>query len=230
MTTAGISGFGTTLTWNGTLIAELKTIEGPKMKVNQIDLTSHNSPSGFFEGVAGVGDGGEISISGNLIMGDTGQNAAITDFFAKTTRAVVLTAPGGLMTWTCNCFMTGYDPSFPFDKNLSFSGTLKVTGVPVLGYLAAPNLTALTITTATLVPTFAAGTYSYVATTTGTTYTVTPTCATATSITVNGATVVSGAASSAISTPSVGIYSLQVVTLKTGYVNTVYNITVTKTS
>lgn len=161
---------------------------------------------------------------------DPGELAAITDFLAKTTRQVILTGPGGGCTWTANCFITAYEPTFPFDKEMSFTATLKVTGMAAVAYSNAPNLTALTLTTATLIPTFAGGTYTYVATTTGTTFTVTPTCATADSIQVNSNTVVSGSPSSAISTPSVGIYALTVTTLKAGMISRVYSITVTKTA
>jgi len=232
--TSGISGFGTTLSWNGTALAELKKIGGPKISVSTIPMTNHGSPSGFAEFVGGVGDGGEVSISGNLIAGDTaGANAMITDMIAKTIRAVVITGPGSLFTWSFNALCTGYEPTLDFDANLSFTATFKVTGVPTFGYTSAPQLTALSITTTptTLFPTFAAGTYIYQVQTSGTSFTVTPTCATADNITVNGSTVVSGNASSAIAIAGVGtIVTVTIVCIKAGMINRTYTITVTKTS
>ena len=105
--TSGLSGSGTTLSWNGTALAELKKIGGPKFKVNTINLTNHSSPSGFSEFAAGVGDAGEITIEGNLIAGDTSvQTALIADMVAKTARAFIITGPGSLFTWTGDAIVT----------------------------------------------------------------------------------------------------------------------------
>ena len=94
----------------------------------------------------------------------------------------------------------------------------------------APNLTALAITTATLAPAFAAGTYAYgsgVAQAVAS-VTVTPTCATATSITVNGVVVASGVASGAI-TLTTGINLITIVVAQTGTVSKTYTVSINKT-
>jgi len=95
---------------------------------------------------------------------------------------------------------------------------------------AAPDLTALTVTTATLAPAFSGTTYTYgsnVAQAVAS-VTVTPTCATADTIKVNGTTVASGVASGAI-TLTTGINLITITIIKSGYVNKTYTVTINKT-
>lgn len=94
----------------------------------------------------------------------------------------------------------------------------------------APDLTGLTVTTATLAPVFGGATYAYgssVAQATAS-VTVTPTCAAATSIKVNGIVVVSGAASNAIALAT-GINTITITILKDGKTNKTYTIAINKT-
>jgi hypothetical protein len=241
--TAGLSAFGTTLKWNGTALAELTSISGPKIKVDTKDMTNHDSASAAREFIATLVDGGEIKIEGHFIPGDTaGQIAFITDMLARTTRQAIITAPAAAaFTWTFNAIATDYEPTYPDDGNLGFTASLKVTGLPVLGITYAGDLTGLTITTATLLPTLTASVYSYTATTTGTSVTVTPTYATATSIEVWAGTSIatlalvsvlaSGGTSSAIAIAGVGTnVAIQIRVKKTGYATRVYNVTLVKTA
>ena len=93
------------------------------------------------------------------------------------------------------------------------------------------DLTALSVTTATLSPAFAADTYEYVSTVVNgtTSVTVTPTCATCDSITVNGTTVASGVASGAISL-AVGVNVIYVRTITAEKTNTTYTIRISRAS
>jgi len=165
--TSGYSAFGTTIKWNAQPLAELTSIGGPNISVDTIDLTSHDSGDAFREFVAGLRDGGDISIEGNFIPSDTdGQRAFITDMKAGTKREVIITGPtGAAFTWTFDAIATGYSPSYPFDGKLGFTATLKVTGKPVLAITTSANSSALTLTDSvgekTPVPAYAAGTYIY---------------------------------------------------------------------
>lgn len=95
----------------------------------------------------------------------------------------------------------------------------------------ASNLTALAVTTATLSPVFAAGTYAYTAAVVNatTSVTVTPTCAAATLLRVNGVTVASGVASGAISL-AVGVNTITVTVVETGKTNKTYTIYISRAS
>lgn len=226
----GISAHGTTFKWGGNAVAELTSIGGPRISVDTIDVTSHDSSGKFREFVAGIGDGGEVSLEGMLYSGNTlGQVALVNDMLSRTLREMIITFPDGT-TFTCNAIVTGFEPAAPFEDKLSFSATVKLSGLPSFGVSYADNLTGLVITTATLYPTFAGGTYVYTALGTGTSVTVTPTCAAADYITVNGNVVISAQASSSINVGATGTSTPIVVkTFKAGKTPRTYNITHVKT-
>ncbi len=191
MVTSAVSAFGSTLSWNAVALAELSSISGPSLSVDTIDVSSDGSPSGFREFIAGMKDGGEVSVAGNFISGDTtGQIALTTDMMAGTVRQVVITDPTlSASTWTFNAICTKFEPDRPFDGKFGFTATFKVTGVPVLAVTESADITDMTfedsVGAVTPVPgPFAGGTYTYSATiNTASTYIkVTVTDATAASI------------------------------------------------
>ena len=234
--TSAIAAYGLTLTWNSVALAEVKNVSGPGISFDTIDVTHYTSASQMREFIAGFGDGGDVTVEGNFIASDaTGQIAFIADAIAKTVREVIITHTVSAITWTFDAMVTGFEPTFPMEGGLGFTATLKVSGVPVLGVTLSDQLSGLTLTTATLVPTFAAAKYSYTANTAGVSVTVTPTCAGATSIDVlaDGVLVsnlASGATSGAIAITTAVNVALQVRTKTTGKVDRVYNLTLFKGS
>lgn len=226
---------GTTMTWNTHALAELTSIGGPSMKTDTIELTNHDSADTFREFVAGLRDGGEVTIDGNFIPGDTnGQIALVTDMQAGTARQIVITGPtAAAFTWTFNAICTAFEPSHPFDDKLSFSATFKVTGKPALSISASTGLTTPFFAiseSAVIVPSPANDVYEYVATVlTGiTSVTCTPT-ATAGVITVNGNTVATGEASSAIALGAAGsITTITIVVKETGKMAKTYTVKVAR--
>ena len=134
---AGESGFGTILHWDGADILELTSISGPSQSMSPIDVTSHDSDDAFREFVAGILDGGEISFEGNLITGDsTGQIAMHTDFQAGSKKAWKIKFPAWVDSSheypevDGNGFVTAFEMSFPYEDKITISGTIKVTGKP----------------------------------------------------------------------------------------------------
>lgn len=121
---------GTTLSLDGKLVAELTNITGPSISVDPIDVTSHDTADKFREFVAGLKDGGEISVEGNLVSASQG-NVIMDNIVSGTVVAVVVTFPSGI-TFTAQGFATGFEPGAPHDDKLSFSATIKITGKPVL--------------------------------------------------------------------------------------------------
>lgn len=136
MTSNAVAGFGALFTWNSADIAELTSISGPSESMSPIDITNHDSPDAFREFVAGILDGGEVSIEGNFIKGDTaGQIAMHTDFQAGTMRAWIVKMPGwagGNPQVAGNGYLTAFAISYPFEDKVSFTATVKVTGKPVM--------------------------------------------------------------------------------------------------
>lgn len=232
MTTAAKSAFGTLLSRNGHPVSELTRIGSPSITVETIDVTNHQSPDGYKEFIAGLMDAGEIPIEGNFISGDTnGQIGIVNDLNGKVIQDYAITFPDAT-TWTFKALVTAFQiGEADVNGKLSFSATLKVSGKPALGISMAANLTALVVTTGTLVPTFDGDTKEYVVTigTSETSVTITPTCAAADIIEVNGNVVASGNASSAIILGDAGsVTKATVVTKQTGKADNVYTLYLTR--
>jgi len=204
-------GFGTTFSWNSQTVALLKNIGGVELSVDMVDVTTHQSTSGFKEFLPGLADAGEVPIEGLFDYADTaGQQAMVTDAAAKTSRTVVITFPAATgATWT----FTGYISKIkiadaPHDGSIPFTASIKVTGVPTFAVATSTGLTTpffVISESAVITPAASGSVYTYVATVlTGvTSVTVTPTAAAGT-ITVNGNTVATGVASSAITLGAAG--------------------------
>ena len=129
---AGEFAGGTVLTL-GSVVTELTKITGPSIKLDLVDVTSHDSANKFKEFVPGLADPGEFSLEGNFI--DSAQ--ANLMLLMLTNRTLVVDATIVFpnpehSTWTFDCYVTAYETDEPYDNKLSFKATLKVTGVPVM--------------------------------------------------------------------------------------------------
>lgn len=233
---AAVAAFGTTLTWNSQTVAKLSSISGVELAIDSIETSTHQSTSGFKEFLAGMRDGGEVTIEGFFDTADTnGQIAMFTDAAAGTQRTAVITGPSSGYTLTFTAFLTRIKiGDNAKDGAVGFSASLKITGVPVLGVSASNNVSALTVTTATLYPTFAAGTYDYVGTCAAASLTMTPTFAAGTCSIYNGTTTITtltGVASSAIALGANGSQTTITMTIQeTGKRPTVYTFKIARTA
>lgn len=151
-------------------IAEVKSITGPELSLNAVDVTHQNSPNAFKEFIGGLRDGGEITIEGNFYPGDTnGQKGLYDDLVAATVQDFRITFPAATGTvWTFKGLVTKFGTGAPLDDALSFSVSIKITAMPTLGITASSNMTAWAgieetgPAALTHIPTpFAAGTYEY---------------------------------------------------------------------
>jgi hypothetical protein len=235
--TPGFKGFGSTVKWNGTAIGYARDIPMPSMTRDDVDFSNQDSPDEFDETQAGFGHAGEVSFDIIFVPSHAGQAAAIADFLSGTTREMIITGPtSAAFTWTCNAWVKGINGQLPHKGEIVMNLALKLTGKPVLGVTYAGDLTGLTITTATLLPSLTASVYSYTATCTGTSVTVTPTMATATSIEVwaSGALVsvlATGGTSSAIAISGVGTnVEIEIKVKRTAYATRSYAVTLVKTA
>lgn len=144
--TSGASAYGTFLIWNYHKVLEVASLSGPSQSRDTIDLTSHDSVDSFKEYVAGIIDSGEISVEGNFIKGDAlGQINFHTDMQAGTKRSCFIVMPmaiGG--AWSFEAIASGFESTYPFDEKIGVSGTLKITGKPVLLVTQSTGMTGLT--------------------------------------------------------------------------------------
>ena len=236
--TSAVAGFGTLIQWNTVNLAEISAISGPSMKVDTIDVTHYASPDKFREYVVGLIDGGEVTIEGNFITGDTlGQVAFTTDFYALTKREVIITGPtAAAFTLTFDALITAFEPDYAMDGRLGFTATLKVSSKPVLAITASGDLTTLTGieenagAALTFLPAFAAAkkTYNVSVNTASTWVKFTPTLAGATITIYDGTTTQSVASGAQSGTCTLGaalsITTMLLTVKETGKVGNTYTV------
>ena len=128
-----LAAFGTKMYINGYQVAELTNIGGPGVKADIIDVTSHDSPDKFREFIAGVKDGGEISIEGNFIPTDTTGQVAAYNRLTDGVQGIFYTFfPSAVGEWLFNGQVTALENTAAYEDQLGFSATVKVTGKPIL--------------------------------------------------------------------------------------------------
>lgn len=234
MATQAVAAFGTTLSRNAVLIAEINNIGDLEISQSFIDVTTHSSPDGYREFILDkIKDAGELTLEGNFIASDTtGQIALKGDCDAGTLSTYILTFPDGT-TFSFSGYVSKFKIGSPMDKQLNFGATLKITGKPSLGISVSTGLTTpffVISESAVIVPTPANAVYDYVATvlTDVTSVTITPT-ATAGAITVAGNVVATGVASSAIVLGAAGsITTVLVVVTESGKAPKTYTIKIAR--
>ena len=129
MTTA-ISAAGSLLKKAGTTIAEVKTAAHSGMKLDMLDVTSHDSTGKWKEFIVGLKEGGELTAEGNFTNAAS-QAAFITDLQAGTSASYTLAfGATPVATVTVTAFPMSIDISAPVEGDLGFSLTLKITGQP----------------------------------------------------------------------------------------------------
>jgi hypothetical protein len=113
-----------------TTVAEVTALSGPGMTRDIIDATHMESPERYREYIGGMRDGGEITVTLNLVAKGTAFANALTDFGAN--------APVNYeMTWTdgskfaVSAFLSSRSQEIALDDKQSLELTYKVTGKPV---------------------------------------------------------------------------------------------------
>jgi hypothetical protein len=112
-------------------IAELLTLSQGGKKIDLIDVTNMDSPAVggliYREFIGGLADGGSISFTANYLPGDVDQEQfrAAFDGLLKDWQIVL---PNSLGTWSFSGFVTKDDKDYSIDKQLTFSGEIKISG------------------------------------------------------------------------------------------------------
>lgn len=135
--TSGVSAFGTQYKIGGTAVAEVTSISGPGLSADVIDMTSHDSTTGYREFVQGLKDGGEVSFDIIYVpAGVTHKNASggLLWYYEQggTAQHSIVFPDSATTTWTFDAFVTNFEVGAPIDDKLSASVTIKVTGKPTL--------------------------------------------------------------------------------------------------
>ena len=131
---AGYSAFGSIFCLGTTstdqAVGSLTNIGGPGVSADTIDVTAHDSADAFREFVAGVLDGGEVSLEGNLVSASAG-DTILTELTERTsTTCVIQYSTAVNACWKFEAIVTGFETDAPFDGKLGFTASVKVTGKP----------------------------------------------------------------------------------------------------
>jgi len=117
-----------------TPVAELKTLDFSGSKNDIEDVSNFDSGSRFKEYISTMADAGDVSISGNYIAGDTGQGAFRGAFNSGAVLSfqILLPLQAGQTTtgekWVFYGIVQELDNAIQFDKAITFSAKVKITG------------------------------------------------------------------------------------------------------
>lgn len=146
---SGISAFGTLLqlgrgdgppeTYD--TIGGISNITGPGFSTDTIDVTAHDSPGAFEESIVTIIRQGELTVDLNYDPADPQHSAdpaalnlgvpqLLFQREKRNWRMIFPSSPP--VPWDFEAYVTGFEPSAPYDDKLSASVTLKLTGQPTL--------------------------------------------------------------------------------------------------
>jgi predicted secreted protein len=119
-----------------TSIAEVTNISGPSLSLDTIEVTSHDTSSGWREYIGGLLDAGEVSFDINFVPTNATHSftsGLIKDLKNRTLRNFKLVFPDtSNTTWAFAALVTAFDCSEAIDDVIKGSITLKLSGQPTL--------------------------------------------------------------------------------------------------
>lgn len=117
-----------------TTLAEVTGITPPAISRDTVDATHEESPGAWREFIAGLKDGGEVSLELNFIPGGTAIAALMAEMDLDGPSALknrqILFPDGSYFSFAG--ILTGLEPDAPIDDKMSASVTFKVSGKPSL--------------------------------------------------------------------------------------------------
>ncbi|HXM32296.1 MAG TPA: phage tail tube protein [Chthoniobacterales bacterium] len=108
---------------------------GPGMKADMKEVSNMMSPSTYKEFIAGLREGGDITFEGNYIPKEAtlSQQNARTDFEGGVLSNWCIALPAaGTGIWMFSGYVTALTPAYPVDDRITVTGTIRITGKPVL--------------------------------------------------------------------------------------------------
>ncbi|WP_395674702.1 phage tail tube protein [Inquilinus sp.] len=129
-------GDGATPTEAFTALAEVVNISGPGMSRDTPDVTHMASPEGWREFIAGLKDGGELTVELNHLPGNATHDLAdglLGLFVSGAKTNVKMTFPvTPAVFWILPIIVSAFEPDLPLDDKATLSATFKVAGKPTL--------------------------------------------------------------------------------------------------
>lgn len=134
MTTQAAIGFGTLFKIAGPnspldyqVVGEQTSVKPPSIAGDTVDATHMQSENAAREFIAGLVDGGEVSIELNYVPDSDG----VTTFMnlLRQVAACRIAFVSGAH-WDFDAILTGFEPDAPMDDKMTATVTFKVTGLP----------------------------------------------------------------------------------------------------
>ena len=122
------AGPGWLLKHNGTLVAEVRDINGPEQTAEKDDVTNQSSVGFYREWVTTLLDGGDVTFECNYLPGNASQIALLTALQARGVEAFTIDQPAGGTVLAFDARLTKWAPKMPKDKAATLDVTLAVTG------------------------------------------------------------------------------------------------------
>lgn len=124
---------GTSFKFGENTVGSLTSIGGVSASADTIDVTALDNTTGYREFVAGLKDGGDISLSGYFDYADAGQKALYTAFESGEEGDCEIVFPAAMdCKWTFSGVVTAIETGAELEGAVSFSCTVKVSGKPTL--------------------------------------------------------------------------------------------------
>lgn len=121
---------------NFTAIAQCSNISGPGLEVNVLDVTSHDSPNGWREKIAGLKDGGEVTLTIHYDPANATHDATtglLDEFRSGRVSNYQMVFPDAASTmWEFAALVSRFEPRAPVDGALTADVRVTITGEPTL--------------------------------------------------------------------------------------------------
>ena len=119
------------------VVANVKSISGPSLKVDTEDVTTHDSTAGWEEVVPTILRSGEVKLEIVYDPANATHSAAahglIGLMVAKASHSFTLTYPAAsAVTWVLPGFVTAFEMNAPHGGALTATATIKPSGQPTL--------------------------------------------------------------------------------------------------
>lgn len=112
-----------------TFVAEPKSISGPGLSRDTVDVTHMNSPDRWREFIAGLRDAGEVTVECSFDPDGTDVTNWLADFSSDTPGYYKIVFPDAT-EWGFPALITSFETSDPNDGEMTASVTYKITGKP----------------------------------------------------------------------------------------------------
>ena len=113
-----------------TAVAEVTNIKPPSMSRDAVDATHNQSSEGWREFIAGLKDGGEVSLDVNFVPGSATTLTLMAEIDASLGNKQIVFPNGETFSFAALC--TGIEPDAPMDDKMTATITYKVSGKPTL--------------------------------------------------------------------------------------------------